>query len=79
MLFVTVGAQTPMILKQGGADSQECMEWVEARLKKMTLKEKLGQLTMVIGGFQSYEYLNGKFVLKQYAVDHMKQYGIPSL
>lgn len=38
------GAQTPMILNRGKADSQECKDWVESRLAKMTLKEKIGQL-----------------------------------
>ncbi len=37
-------AQTPMILNHGKADSQECRDWVENRLSKMTLKEKIGQL-----------------------------------
>lgn len=37
-------AQTPMILNRGKADSQECKDWVESRLSKMTLKEKIGQL-----------------------------------
>ncbi|MBQ8874550.1 MAG: serine hydrolase [Bacteroides sp.] len=37
-------AQQPNILNQGKADSQACREWVEARLAKMTLKEKIGQL-----------------------------------
>ena len=31
-------AQTPMILNHGKADSQECRDWVENRLSKMTLK-----------------------------------------
>ena len=39
-----VCAQTPQILIRGKADSQECKEWVESRLAKMTLKEKIGQL-----------------------------------
>ena len=39
-----VCAQTPQILTRGKADSQECKEWVESRLAKMTLKEKIGQL-----------------------------------
>lgn len=39
-----VCAQTPQILSRGKADSQECKEWVESRLAKMTLKEKIGQL-----------------------------------
>ena len=45
-LAVVVGsvAQTPMILNRGKADSQECKDWVESRLAKMTLKEKIGQL-----------------------------------
>ena len=37
-------AQQPAILKQGGADSLACKEWVESRLVNMSLKEKIGQL-----------------------------------
>ena len=37
-------AQNPVILNRGKADSQECKDWVESRLSKMTLKEKIGQL-----------------------------------
>ena len=73
MLFVTVGAQTPMILKQGGADSQECMEWVEARLKKMTLKEKIGQLFIHTVAPQNTES-NRKNIQKA-----VKEYGIGGL
>lgn len=38
------GQQTPNILKKGNTDTQECKEWVEAQLSKMSLKEKIGQL-----------------------------------
>ena len=44
MSMIWVCAQTPQILIRGKADSQECKEWVESRLAKMTLKEKIGQL-----------------------------------
>ena len=44
MSVTWVCAQTPQILSRGKADSQECKEWVESRLAKMTLKEKIGQL-----------------------------------
>lgn len=37
-------AQQPNVLKQGMADSPACKDWVETRLAKMTLKEKIGQL-----------------------------------
>ena len=37
-------AQQPAILKKGNADTQACKEWVETRLEKMSLKEKIGQL-----------------------------------
>ena len=44
--LVTASAfgQIPTILSKGKADSQECKDWVESRLEKMTLKEKIGQL-----------------------------------
>ena len=44
MSMTWVCAQNPQILNRGKADSQECKEWVESRLAKMTLKEKIGQL-----------------------------------
>ncbi|MBQ2855715.1 MAG: serine hydrolase [Bacteroidaceae bacterium] len=44
MSMIWVCAQNPQILNRGKADSQECKEWVESRLAKMTLKEKIGQL-----------------------------------
>lgn len=44
MSMTWVCAQTPQILTRGKVDSQECKEWVESRLAKMTLKEKIGQL-----------------------------------
>ena len=37
-------AQEPSILVSGKADGEECRIWVEERLSKMTLKEKIGQL-----------------------------------
>lgn len=36
--------QMPTMLKNGKADSKECQEWVNDRLNKMSLKEKIGQL-----------------------------------
>lgn len=45
VLGCTAKAQpVPGVLKRGGAETQECKEWVEARLSQMTLKEKIGQL-----------------------------------
>ena len=43
-MMVVAVAQVPTVLNRGRADSQECKEWVESRLAKMTLKEKIGQL-----------------------------------
>ena len=37
-------AQEPSILVSGKANGEECRIWVEERLSKMTLKEKIGQL-----------------------------------
>ena len=37
-------AQEPSILISGKANGEECRIWVEERLSKMTLKEKIGQL-----------------------------------
>ncbi len=34
----------PGVLQEGGGDTRECKNWVEARLAGMTLKEKIGQL-----------------------------------
>ena len=44
LFMASAFAQTPNILSKGKADSQECKDWVESRLEKMTLKEKIGQL-----------------------------------
>ena len=44
LIMNSLWAQTPVVLIKGKADSRECEEWVEARLKEMTLKEKIGQL-----------------------------------
>ena len=44
LIMNSLWAQTPAVLIKGKADSRECEEWVEARLKEMTLKEKIGQL-----------------------------------
>ena len=44
LVMASAFAQFPSILSKGKADSQECKEWVESRLEKMTLKEKIGQL-----------------------------------
>lgn len=44
LIVNSVWAQTPSVLIKGKADSRECEEWVESRLKEMTLKEKIGQL-----------------------------------
>ena len=44
LIMNSLWAQTPVVLIKGNADSRECEEWVEARLKEMSLKEKIGQL-----------------------------------
>ena len=44
LIMNSLWAQTPAVLIKGQADSRECEEWVEAHLKEMTLKEKIGQL-----------------------------------
>ena len=41
LIMNSLWAQTPAVLIKGKADSRECEEWVEARLKEMTLKEKI--------------------------------------
>ena len=44
LVMASAFSQIPTILSKGKADSQECKDWVEGRLEKMTLKEKIGQL-----------------------------------
>ena len=44
LVMASAFGQFPTILSKGKADSQECKDWVESRLEKMTLKEKIGQL-----------------------------------
>lgn len=41
---IAMKAQEPSILVSGRANGEECRIWVEERLSKMTLKEKIGQL-----------------------------------
>ena len=38
LVMVSAFAQIPNMLRKGKADSQECKDWVESRLEKMTLK-----------------------------------------
>ena len=52
LIMVAAIAQVPTVLNRGKADSQECKEWVETRLEKMTLKEKIGQLFIYTVGLQ---------------------------
>ena len=42
-MAINVHAQEPNLWKRG-ADTEECRQWVETRLSKMSLKEKIGQL-----------------------------------
>lgn len=42
--LIGVKAQEPTILRQGKADQVECKMWVDDKLSKMTLREKIGQL-----------------------------------
>ena len=44
LVMASAFGKIPTILSKGKADSQECKDWVEGRLEKMTLKEKIGQL-----------------------------------
>lgn len=41
---VVIKAQEPSILTNGKANSEECRKWVEEKMSKMNLKEKIGQL-----------------------------------
>ena len=41
---IAMKAQEPSILVSGRANGEDCRIWVEERLSKMTLKEKIGQL-----------------------------------
>lgn len=41
---IAIKAQEPSILVNGKANGEECRIWVEEKLSKMTLKEKVGQL-----------------------------------
>ena len=58
LFIASAFAQTPNILSKGKADSQECKDWVESRLEKMTLKEKIGQLFII------QKFYNFNIVLK---------------
>ena len=63
-------AQIPNMLSKGKADSQECKDWVESRLEKMTLKEKIGQLFIHTVSLQDTEVnrKNIRNAVKEYKV-----------
>lgn len=70
LIFVAAMAQQPAVLVNGKADSQECKEWVETRLEKMTLKEKIGQLFIHTAPLQENDanYKNLRNAVKEYKV-----------
>lgn len=70
LLMASAFAQTPNILSKGKADSQECKDWVESRLGKMTLKEKIGQLFIHTVALQDTEVnrKNIRNAVKEYKV-----------
>ena len=69
-LAIAAWAQNPVLLERGNAASQECKEWVESRLKEMTLKEKIGQLFIHTVALQNTEQnrQNIKNAVKEYKV-----------
>ena len=70
LIFVAAMAQQPAVLVNGKTDSQECKEWVETRLEKMTLKEKIGQLFIHTAPLQENDanYKNLRNAVKEYKV-----------
>lgn len=70
LFIASAFAQIPNILSKGKADSQECKDWVESRLGKMTLKEKIGQLFIHTVALQDTEVnrKNIRNAVKEYKV-----------
>ena len=70
LIFVAAMAQQPAVLVKGKADSQECKEWVETRLERMTLKEKIGQLFIHTAPLQDNDanHKNLRNAVKEYKV-----------
>ena len=73
VFLIGLEAQNPIILKRGGVGSQECNEWVDARMKKMTLKQKIGQLFIHTVALQNTD-ANRKNIQRA-----VKEYGIGGL
>ena len=70
LVMASAFGQIPTILSKGKADSQECKDWVEGRLEKMTLKEKIGQLFIHTVALQDTEVnrKNIRNAVKEYKV-----------
>ena len=70
MMVGSVLAQGHTILQQKKMESPECKEWVESRLEKMTLKEKIGQLFIHTVGLMNTDVnrKNIRDAVKEYKV-----------
>ena len=51
-------------------------EFVNSLISQMTIKEKIGQITMYIAGLDSYDRDNGKFTFRPHVKKQLEEYGI---
>ena len=51
-------------------------EFVNSLISQMTVKEKIGQITMVVSGMTTYDRDNGKFTFRSHFKKQLEEYGI---
>ena len=52
------------------------LEFVNSLISQMTVKEKIGQITMVVSGMTTYDRDNGKFTFRSHFKKQLEEYGI---
>ena len=52
------------------------LEFVNSLISQMTVKEKIGQITMAISGMNIYDKDNGKFTFRKNFKKQLEEYGI---
>lgn len=52
------------------------LEFVNSLISQMTVKKKIGQITMVVSGKDIYDRDNGKFTFRPHFKKQLEEYGI---
>ena len=52
------------------------LEFVNSLISQMTVKEKIGQLTMAVSGMNTYDRDNDKFTFRPLLKEQLNEYGI---